>query len=721
MAVEKLTLKIFGDNQSKKDFKEIEDSMADVSKTSQDVGSDITKFIGGALLGIGVAAGAAAVGVGIAGLDMANQFNVGQTKMQAALGLTQYEAKELSDVSREVFKNNFGGSVAEVNDALITVKQTMKGLADDELQAVTEGAFALRDAFGVEVAESTMAAQALMRNFGLTGQEAMDFISKGMQDGMNSSGDFLESIGEYSTQFKDSGATAEEFFSTLKTGQSDGILGTDKIADSFKEFTLSVKEGTKPVREALEGIGIDADTMLNAISDGSKKPIDAFREVQKALEGSSDGIANATVLADVFRGAGEDLTKDMIIGVDTLGTSMEDLSGSTESLNKQYENLPTAIEGMKRKALMSLEPIGQAITDVINIFTTGDFDGDMFGGKFGEDSEFIDFLFTTRETFISLMEYLKQSWTELQPVFQQVWGIISEAFSTFVNEVWPELQPILMSMIETIRSMFTQFVEEWWPALQPVLQTLFETMRQVFEDLKPVIQDWSAKLTVIFGRIVDEVLPAIMPVIIQIYNLIVTIFSKIAPFIAPVMSLFVDLLSNGINTIIDVFLGLVDVLGGVFSIIEGILTGDARKIRDGFVSVFDGLAGVIGGIFRGVGNAMISNINFGIRQINKNLKLPDFLGGGGVSIPLIPRFAKGGSFITNGTQMFGGALVGDNPGGRELVTVTPLSSPNINGPDIGNKKVEVNINIQGAMIMNDQSSVRRLADMLLPEIKKQIA
>ncbi len=45
-----------------------------------------------------------------------------------------------------------------------------------------------------------------------------------------------------------------------------------------------------------------------------------------------------------------------------------------------------------------------------------------------------------------------------------------------------------------------------------------------------------------------------------------------------------------------------------------------------------------------------------------------------------PKFAQGGSFITTGAANFKGARVGDNSGGRELVTVTPLSSNGTNTP-----------------------------------------
>jgi hypothetical protein len=49
------------------------------------------------------------------------------------------------------------------------------------------------------------------------------------------------------------------------------------------------------------------------------------------------------------------------------------------------------------------------------------------------------------------------------------------------------------------------------------------------------------------------------------------------------------------------------------------------------------------------------------------------------------KFAQGGDFVTSGPQMI---MVGDNPGGKERVQVTPLSSPNIAGPQ-GNGSINV--------------------------------
>ena len=71
---------------------------------------------------------------------------------------------------------------------------------------------------------------------------------------------------------------------------------------------------------------------------------------------------------------------------------------------------------------------------------------------------------------------------------------------------------------------------------------------------------------------------------------------------------------------------------------------------------------------------------------------------------LVPKFAQGGDFVTSGPQMI---AVGDNPGGRERVQVTPLSSPNIDGP-----QGSITINISAPLV--DETVI----DSILPAIEK---
>lgn len=72
----------------------------------------------------------------------------------------------------------------------------------------------------------------------------------------------------------------------------------------------------------------------------------------------------------------------------------------------------------------------------------------------------------------------------------------------------------------------------------------------------------------------------------------------------------------------------------------------------------------------------------------------------------IPKFAKGGEFITDRPQLF---MAGDNPGGRERITVEPLSS---SGFQKSGKNIVVNIN---APLVDE--TVR---DSILPSIQKAI-
>lgn len=75
-----------------------------------------------------------------------------------------------------------------------------------------------------------------------------------------------------------------------------------------------------------------------------------------------------------------------------------------------------------------------------------------------------------------------------------------------------------------------------------------------------------------------------------------------------------------------------------------------------------------------------------------------------------PAFARGGSFVTQGKQMI---MVGDNPGGRERVDITPLSTPDFGDAGGG---ASINVNIMGNVI-GTQEFVR---DNLLPEIENSI-
>jgi phage-related minor tail protein len=216
-----------------------------------------TKLAGLAASGV-AGLGAAFMAVGGTAFNFAQEVKQATNDIQAGLGLTADEAQKLGLVAKDVFGNNFGESMEEVAGAIVSIQAAFNRLrvdAGENIQSAVESAFALQDVFGIDVAESADAAAALMANFGLSAQQAFDFITKGAQEGLNASDDLIDTIREYTNLFGMQGHSAEQFYSILKTGSASGILGTDKVADAFKESGIRILEMTDEIMEAYTNIG----------------------------------------------------------------------------------------------------------------------------------------------------------------------------------------------------------------------------------------------------------------------------------------------------------------------------------------------------------------------------------------------------------------------------------------------------------------------------------
>jgi TP901 family phage tail tape measure protein len=239
-------------------------------------------------------------------------------------------------------------------------------MPDAALQGIAEDAFRLRDAFDLDVNESVMAAKNLMTEFGLSGEQAMDFIASGMQEGLNASGDFVESISEYGNLFNDAGFSAEQMYSIMATGAETGILGVDKIADAVKEMGIKLNEGTDETRDAFDNIGLSFEDISSAVSDGSATWGDYFDDIVGGIEGIEDPIERQKAQVAIFGTMAEDLGVSFTKGLSAATASLEDMGQATESLDAQYDNWPAMWQGIKRSTQLALKPLGDALLKIGN-------------------------------------------------------------------------------------------------------------------------------------------------------------------------------------------------------------------------------------------------------------------------------------------------------------------------------------------------------------------
>ena len=119
--------------------------------------------------------------------------------LQTKIGATDTEMAQLDSSLKNIYAAGYGDTFAEVSDALPDVQRNTQ-LSGEALDEVTEGAFALRDTFDYDITERSRAAQAMLQNFGIGGQEAMNLSAAGAQNGLDYSGELIDSINEYSVQ-----------------------------------------------------------------------------------------------------------------------------------------------------------------------------------------------------------------------------------------------------------------------------------------------------------------------------------------------------------------------------------------------------------------------------------------------------------------------------------------------------------------------------------------
>lgn len=157
----------------------------------------------------GVAAlGAAAVATGKYAIDFATDVEKSSNSFVASTGTAKNEAEAFEDAMLDIYNDNFGEDLSDISTSMAEVAKQTKEVDPEKVAELTEYALMLRDTFGYDVNEQIRAANMLMTQFGLSGDEAFTLIAQGAQKGLDKNGDMLDTINEYSVQFQQLGFSA---------------------------------------------------------------------------------------------------------------------------------------------------------------------------------------------------------------------------------------------------------------------------------------------------------------------------------------------------------------------------------------------------------------------------------------------------------------------------------------------------------------------------------
>ena len=245
--------------------------------------------------------------MGTACVNTADDIDSAVNTYITSTGSATKEAGKFEDVMKSIYKNNYGESFEDIAQSMATVKQGIDGITDDNIQKVTESAITMRDTFGMDVNESVRAVNTLMQNFGITADEAFNLVAQGAQNGLDYSGEFLDSIDEYSVQFAKVGLDAEDMFSIFVSGAENGAFNLDKIGDAVKELSIRAIDCSDTTVTGFTDIGLNADEMAQKCGAGGKTAKEAFNEVIEGLASMDDPVAQSAAGVNLFGTMWEDL------------------------------------------------------------------------------------------------------------------------------------------------------------------------------------------------------------------------------------------------------------------------------------------------------------------------------------------------------------------------------------------------------------------------------
>lgn len=287
--------------------------------------------------------------------------------IQAQTGATKEEMEGLSDAMKQVYADNFGEDMNDVAEAVATVKKNLGG-TDDEIRQATEEAIAFRDTFGYEVPESTRAASALIKHFGVDAKTAYDLMAKGAQNGLDYSGELIDNIDEYSVQFAKAGLSANEMFNIMAAGYDAGSWNLDKIGDAVKELNIRLVDGSDTTKAGLEAIGMNADEVAKKMAKGGETAKKTYKQVVDKLADMDDQQARNIAGVNLFGTMWEDLGPEVVAQLAVLEGSYDDVSGTMDKINDvKYDDAESALEALKRKTQVSLLlPISEDIMPAVS-------------------------------------------------------------------------------------------------------------------------------------------------------------------------------------------------------------------------------------------------------------------------------------------------------------------------------------------------------------------
>lgn len=604
--------------------------------TAEDVGQIAENTKGAALMQ--TADQLSAVGdkiqdIGTKAMDAYSETENAVTKVNAYFGETGQAAEESANVIKSVYSDGVGESMDSVADAVLMVKKNLGDLSETDLTNLTQQAITLDELYGIDMNETLRGVNSLMQQYGLTAQEAMDYIVVGTQNGLDKTNELGDNLSEYAGKFSQAGYSASEYFQLLDNGLKNGAYNLDKVNDAINEVTTRLVDGT--IGESIGSFSTKTQELFTSWQNGGATQKQVIDSIVADIGNCTNQQEALNLAALAFGTMAEDGNLKFITSLTSVGSTYDSVKGSAQGMFDATTTPMQQMESNTRKLQQALVPLGEKLAELANailpplvsVITT-------VGGWFEK-------LPGPVQNFVIILGALLAAFTALTPVIAAISvvmgalnisvlpiiaviaavaaaiaGIIAiiqnwDAITQWFGELWNTICTGIGAMVDSLKAWFSNLwthLQSVWEGICNVVQTAVMLLgsiiqgaidiitlpfQMIWENCKGIVSSVWEGIKSVVSSAIHAVSSTISSVMSAIKNVITTVWNAISSKVSSVLNTIKTTVSTVFNAVKSV---ASSVWNGIKSVISSVVDGIKSKVS----SVFNGVKSTITSIFNGI-------------------------------------------------------------------------------------------------------------------------
>lgn len=577
------------------------------------------------------------------------QMNDAATKASTYFDETGEAAEQSAAVIKNIYEKGVGDSMDSVANAVVMVKKNIENLDETDLTNLTEQAMTLDDLYGIDMNETLRGVNGLMVNFGMTAQEAMDYIVKGTQNGLDKTNELGDNLAEYSGKFSQAGYSAKEYFQILQNGLEGGAYNLDKVNDAINEVTTRLVDGT--VEGALDIYSKKTQDVFEAWKDGKATQKDVINSIVNDIAGCQNQQEQLNMAATAFGTMAEDGSSKFITSLTTVGDTFNDVNDAAQNMFDNSTTDSQTLESNMRKLQDALIPLGDMLTQLANEVLP------PIVKAVKAFAEWFAKLPAPVQNFIVILGILLAAFTALTPIIAAavllipkigftilpIIGIIAGAaaviagiieviknwgeISEWLGDTWEKVKEKCKEAWDAVCKFFTETIPQAWDSLKNKFESVPEWWSGIWQQVEDFFNDIWQNICGFF----TETIPQAWQQVADWFNGIPEwwsgIWQQVADFFSgiwqsmsenPVLSSIVttiqDLWKNAVTTLQGIWSGLTEIASGAWELLKNTILAPVLLLIDLVTGDFTQLASDAQNIWQNIQDAA-SQIWSGIQQV----------------------------------------------------------------------------------------------------------